>query len=72
MVTTIYFGAVLGTAIFAAIFTLTTMQSGLIVPFTGLDEAAFLSGFHLTVAAGVVLAVLALALSAVVPDRKKA
>lgn len=71
MVTTIYFGAVLGTAIFAAIFTLTTMQSGVIVPFTGLDEPAFLSGFHLTVAAGVVLAVLALLLSAVVPDRKK-
>lgn len=72
MVTTIYFGAVLGTAIFAAIFTLTTMQAGVIVPFAELDEASFLSGFHLTVAAGVVLAVLALILSAVVPDRKKA
>lgn len=72
MVTTIYFGAVLGTAIYAAIFTITTMQSGMIVPFADLDEAAFLSGFHLTVAAGVVLAVLALVLSAVVPDRKRA
>jgi MFS family permease len=72
MVTTIYFGAVLGTAVFAAIFTLTTMQSGMIVPFADLDEAAFLSGFHLTAAAGIVLAALALVLSAIVPDRKKA
>ena len=72
MVTTIYFGAVLGTAIYAAIFTIATMQSGAIVPFADLDEAAFLPGFHLTVAAGVVLAVIALVLSAVVPDRKRA
>lgn len=71
MVTTIYFGAVLGTAIYAAIFTLTTMQSGVIVPFADLDEAGFLSGFHLTAAAGIGLGALALVLSAVVPDRKK-
>lgn len=72
MVTTIYFGAVLGTAIYATIFTITTMQSGMIVPFADLDGAAFLSGFHLTVAAGIVLAVIALVLSAVVPDLKRA
>jgi EmrB/QacA subfamily drug resistance transporter len=71
MVTTIYFGAVLGTAIYAAIFTIATMQSGAIVPFADLDEATFLSGFHLTIAAGIALGALALVLSAVVPDRKK-
>ena len=72
MVTTIYFGAVLGTAVYAAIFTLVTAGAGGVVAFADLDEAMFLSGFHLTVAAGIALGALALVLSAVVPDRKRA
>ncbi len=72
MVTTIYFGAVLGTAIYAAIFTITTADSGGIVTFADLDAATFLSGFHLSMAAGLALSVIALVLSAVVPDRKRA
>jgi len=72
MVTTIYFGGVLGTAIYAALFTFATADTGGIVAFTDLDPATFLSGFHITIAAGIVLAVLSVVLSAIVPDRKRA
>ncbi|MDD1694098.1 MAG: MFS transporter [Methanoregula sp.] len=71
MVTTIYFGSVLGTAIYAALFTTVTADAGGIVAFTDLDPATFLSGFHITIAAGIVLAVLSVVLSAIVPDGKK-
>lgn len=68
MVTTIYFGGVLGTAIYAALFTFVTAGAGGIVAFTDLDPATFLAGFHITIAAGIAFAVLAVVLSAVVPD----
>ncbi len=72
MVTTIYFGGVLGTAIYAAIFTFATADAaGGIVAFIDLDSATFLAGFRITIAAGTVLAVLSVILSAVVPDRKR-
>jgi EmrB/QacA subfamily drug resistance transporter len=71
MVTSIYFGGVLGTALYAAIFTLATADAGGIVPFSDLGPAKFLAGFHFTMAAGLVLSVLPLLLSAIVPDRKK-
>lgn len=72
MVTTIYFGGVLGTAIYAMLFTFTTANAGGIVAFTDLDSATFLSGFHLTMAAGLVLSVIPLVLSAIVPDEENA
>jgi EmrB/QacA subfamily drug resistance transporter len=72
MVTTIYFGGVLGTAIYAMLFTFATANAGGIVAFTDLDSATFLSGFHITMAAGLVLAVIPLVLSAIVPDAEKA
>ena len=71
MVTAIYFGGVLGTAIYAALFTFATMDTGAVVAFTDLDPATFLDGFHMTIAAGLVLAVLSVGLSAIVPDEKK-
>jgi EmrB/QacA subfamily drug resistance transporter len=71
MVTTIYFGGVLGTAIYAMLFTITTANAGVIVAFTDLDSVTFLSGFHITMAAGLVLSVVPLVLSAIVPDEKK-
>ena len=71
MVTTIYFGGVLGTAIYAMLFTFSTANAGGIVAFTDLDSATFLSGFHITMAAGLVLSVIPLVLSAIVPDEKK-
>lgn len=71
MVTAIYFGAVIGTAIYAGIFTLATTGPLGITDFADLDAATLLSGFHITMAAGLILAVIALVLSAVVPDRKR-
>jgi EmrB/QacA subfamily drug resistance transporter len=72
MVTAIYFGGVLGTAIYAMLFSFATSDAGRIVAFTDLDSVTFLSGFHITMAAGLVLSVIPLVLSAVVPDEKKA
>ncbi len=71
MVTSIYFGGVLGTAIYAMLFTFATADIGGIVTFTDLDSVTFLNGFHITMAAGLVLSVVPLVLSAVVPDRIK-
>jgi EmrB/QacA subfamily drug resistance transporter len=71
MVTAIYFGGVLGTAIYAMLFTFATANTGGIVAFADLDPAMFMHGFHITMAAGLVLSVLPLVLSAVVPDELK-
>ena len=72
MVTAIYFGGVLGTAIYAMLFTFATANTSGIVAFTDLDPATFLNGFHITMAAGLVISVVPLVLSAIVPDEKKA
>ncbi len=71
MVTAIYFGGVLGTAIYAAFFTFVTAGDGGIVAFADLDPAVFLHGFHLTMAAGGIIAVSAVVLSTMVPDQKE-
>jgi EmrB/QacA subfamily drug resistance transporter len=71
MVTAIYFGGVLGTAIYAMLFTFATTNAGGIVAFTDLDPATFLNGFHLTMAAGLVLSVVPLVLSVIVPDKRE-
>jgi EmrB/QacA subfamily drug resistance transporter len=71
MVTAIYFGGVLGTAFYAMLFTFATANTGGIVAFVDLDPAMFMHGFHITMAAGLVLSVLPLVLSAVVPDELK-
>lgn len=70
MVTSIYFGGVLGTAIYAMVFTFATVNAGGIVAFIDLDPATFLSGFHVTMAAGLGLGVVALVLSAIVPENQ--
>ena len=72
MVTAIYFGGVLGTAIYAMLFTFATAGTNGIVPFTDLNPATFLTGFQITMAAGLVLSVIPLVLSAIVPDEQKA
>lgn len=71
MVTAIYFGGVLGTAIYAAFFTFVTAGGGEIVAFADLDPAAFLHAFHLTMAAGGIIAVSAVVLTAMVPEQKE-
>jgi EmrB/QacA subfamily drug resistance transporter len=72
MVTAIYFGGVLGTAIYAMLFTFATANTSGIVAFTDLDPATFLNGFHITMAAGLVISIVPLVLSAIVPDERKA
>ncbi len=72
MVTAIYFGGVLGTAIYAAFFTFVTMDpAGGVVAFADLGPETFLYGFHLTMAAGLLLSAVPLVLSAMVPDRNQ-
>jgi MFS family permease len=71
MVTAIYFGGVIGTAVYAAFFTFVTSGTGGIVAFADLAPAAFLHGFHATMATGGVIAVTAVILSAIVPDRQR-
>ena len=70
MITTIYLGSVLGTALYATLFTFATAAGGS-VAFTDLDSATFLSGFHLTICIGIILSVLSLVLSAVVRDESR-
>jgi MFS family permease len=68
LMTVIYFGGVLGTAIYAAIFTMATMDAGTVVDFAWLTKPALLSGFHVTAAAGLLLCILAIVLAAAVGD----
>ena len=70
MLTTIYFGGVLGTALYAAVLTSATAAGG-VTAFTDLDPAVFLSGFHFTILVGLVLSVIPLVLSAMVKNEKK-
>lgn len=70
MMTCIYCGGVVGTALYAAVFTLFTSNGGQIISFVSLPAELFLSGFHLTMAAGILISFAAVILSAVVPDRK--
>ncbi|MEN6610527.1 MAG: MFS transporter [Methanoregulaceae archaeon] len=69
MITSIYLGAVLGTAFYAAIFTLVTASGG-VVAFANLDAGTFLSGFHITMYIGLGLSVIPLVLSAIVSDQR--
>lgn len=70
MAVCIYLGSVVGTALYATIFTFATSPNGTVVAFADLPLATFLSGFHFTILAGIGLAVLAVILSAVVRDQK--
>lgn len=69
MVTAVYLGSVLGTALFATFFTLGSVETG-IAAFSNLAPEKFLQGFHLSMTAGFVLSVLALILSVIVREKK--
>ena len=69
MITVIYYGGVVGTALYAMLLTLFTSAGG-VVPFADLDTGVFLDGFHLTVWAGLFLSFVPLVLSAMVRDKK--
>ncbi len=71
MITTMYFGSVVGIALYAAIFTAATSAAGSIVSFADLDYATFMYGFHITNAAGILIAAAALIFSAIVKDQAR-
>ena len=69
MVTSIYLGSVIGTALFAMIFTITTSQDG-IVPFSDLTRSTFMHGFHFSMITGLFLSIIVLILSVAVHHKK--
>ena len=71
MAVCIYLGSVIGTALYATIFTFATSPDGTIVAFADLPVATFLAGFHFTILSGIVLGVLAVVLSVVVREQKR-
>ncbi|AGB01532.1 DHA2 family efflux MFS transporter permease subunit [Methanoregula formicica] len=68
VMTIVYFAGMLGTASYAAIFTLATREAGAVVDFASISCATLVYGFQVAVGAGLVLAVIAVILSAIVPD----
>jgi len=70
MVTAMYLGSVIGTALFATFFTIGTTTKGEIA-FSDLNPCLFMQGFHASMTVGVILSVIALVLSAVVREQKK-
>lgn len=70
MVTGMYLGSVIGTALFATVFTMGTAIEG-IVAFSDLDPGALMEGFHLSMTAGLLLSIIALVLSVIVKEKKK-
>ena len=71
MITTMYFGAVIGIAFYASVFTVLTSTAGSVISFADLPYELFMYGFHITNAAGVLLGAAALILSFIVKDRMK-
>ena len=72
MMTCVYGGGVLGTALYAAVFTLLTVSDGMVLSFADLPTTLFLYGFHWVMFFGAVVSLAAVVLSAVVRDRKTA
>lgn len=70
MVTAMYLGSVIGTALFATFFTMGTATNGNIA-FAHLTTDIFMQGFHTAMAVGFVLSLLAFVLSAVVREQKR-
>lgn len=71
MVTAVYLGSVIGTALFATFFTVGTATHGDIA-FSDLTPGIFMQGFHTSMAVGFILSVIALVLSVLVREQKKA
>ena len=70
MITALYLGSVIGTALFATFFTFATSSGG-VVAFASLDSATFLSGFHFTMFIGLILSIFPLIFSVIVKDEQK-
>ncbi|MFH0966594.1 MAG: MFS transporter [Methanobacteriota archaeon] len=69
MVTAMYLGCVIGTALFASFFTMGTATKREIA-FSDLDPGLFMQGFHTSMTVGLILSVIALVLSALVREKK--
>ncbi len=70
MVTAIYLGSVIGIALYAATFTITTAGGG-IMAFSDLDLDTLMNGFHVSTLAGLVLSVAAFVFSVIVRERRE-
>ncbi|HJJ47651.1 MAG TPA: MFS transporter [Methanocorpusculum sp.] len=66
--TCVYAGAVAGTALFAAVFTMFTAEGGVVLSFAELPGPLFLSGYHATMLIGLGISVICTVLMAIVPD----
>lgn len=69
MITAVYLGCVIGTALFATFFTVGTASHGAIA-FSDLTPDIFMQGFHTSMAVGCILSVITLVLSALVREQK--
>ena len=72
MMTCLYLGTVIGTAVYAAGFTFFSSKGESVVSFADLPTDIFMNGFHGAMVIGLILAVASCILSLVVKDRKKA
>jgi EmrB/QacA subfamily drug resistance transporter len=70
MVTAIYLGSVIGIALYATAFTITTAGGG-IIAFSDLDLGTFMHGFHFSMLIGSVLSVATLVFSVIVLERRE-
>lgn len=68
VMTLVFFGAVAGIALYAAVFTLLSRSGGVVLSFADLPADLFLSGFHTTMIIGAVLSAVAVVLMAVIRD----
>jgi EmrB/QacA subfamily drug resistance transporter len=70
MITALYLGSVIGIAVYATVFTITTAGEG-IVAFSDLGIGTLMNGFHFSMMIGLVFSVTAFVLSVIVRERKK-
>ncbi|ACL15453.1 MFS transporter [Methanosphaerula palustris] len=70
MVTAIYLGSVIGIALYATAFTITTAGGG-IVAFSDLDLGTFMHGFHFSTLIGFVLSIATFVFSVIVRERRE-
>lgn len=70
MVTAIYLGSVIGIALYATTFTITTAEGGM-VTFSDLALGTFMNGFHFSSLVGLVLSIATFVLSVMVQERRE-
>ncbi|HJJ31757.1 MAG TPA: DHA2 family efflux MFS transporter permease subunit [Methanocorpusculum sp.] len=71
MMACVFLGAVVGTALFASVFTYLTMNDGVILSFAELPQDIFAAGFTGSMIFGTLLSVVSVILCAVVKDKRQ-